>query len=122
MTSKGFKPEPHISAGEAARLERICDAVLSDDTDAPERFVAWSNRITQRLGGEKAWERWFVHCANDDLGCAIAAGSSEENGEIKGDHINRKCMQRLALVWRGDRFSMTEVIGLLDKHSRGKAA
>lgn len=309
---KGFKPEPHLSAGEAARLERICDAVLSGDTDAPGRLIAWSNRITQRLGGEKAWEQWFVHHANEDLGYAIAskfhkamhkimppeiqqelmdkskecltsifrddgltlgkdfsmspdggfllgdkavqklkadmppqawadwesqgliksmggcpweavekhlgvpfrqnllnrlselvsqgraaaviagwmfttacgvsgqvvgddtdlyllavmvthlqnqhhhewmaikesfeanefvdgdelldmdinclcdvviaAGSSEENGEIKGDHINRKCMERLALVWRGDKFSMTEVIGLLDKHSRGKAA
>lgn len=72
------------------------------------------------------------NCANGDellamdINClcdvAIAAGSSEENGEIKGDHINRKCMERLALVWRGDKFSMTEVIGLLDKHSRGKAA
>lgn len=312
MTSKGFKPEPRLSKGEAARLERICDAVLSGDTDAPERFAAWSNRITQRLGGEKQWDRWFVYHANDDLGyaiaskfhkaihkilppsirqemsskarecltsilqndgltlgkdfsmtpdgglilgeaaieklkadmphqawadwesqvliksvtscpweavekrldihfrqnilhriselveqgraaaviagwmitvscgvsnqvmgsnedltlfnlmlrhlhenheatankvwaaiqsgdcangdellamdinclcdVAIAAGSSEENGEIKGDHINRKCLQRLALVWRGDKFSMTEVIGLLDKHSRGKAA
>lgn len=309
---KGFKPDPHISAGEAARLERICDAVLSDDIDAPERFVAWSNRITQRLGGEKAWEQWFIHHANDDLGyaiaskfhaaihkilppsirqemsskarecltsifrddgltlgkdfsaaldggfilgeaaierlkadlppqawaawesqgliksvascpweavekrldipfrqnllhrlsalveqgraaaviagwmmtiscavtnqvvgtdedltlfnlmlrhlqenykatakevwtalqsgncadgdellemdinclcdVAIAAGSSEENGEIKGDHINRKCMERLALVWRGDKLSMTEVIGYLDKYTEGKAA
>jgi hypothetical protein len=312
MNNKGFKPEPHISKGEAARLERICDAVLSGDNDAPERFVAWSNRITQRLGGEKAWTQWFVHHANDDLGyaiaskfhdalyqclprdvqremsgkskecltsiflddgltlgkdfsmapdggfilgeksieklkadmppqawadwesqgliksfssctweavekrlgfpfrqnllhrlsklvqqgraaaviagwmltiscgvsnqvmgndedqtlfrlmlghlkqnhspvseqvwnaiqsghcadgdellkmdinclcdVAIAAGSSEENGEIKGDHINRKCMERLALVWRGDRFSMTEIIGYLDKYTNNKAA
>jgi hypothetical protein len=53
-----------------------------------------------------------INCLRD---VAIAAGSSEENGELKGDGMNRACMERLALVWRGDRLSMTEFIGLYDK-------
>ena len=74
MSSKGFGyQEPHISAGEAARLERICDAVLSGDHDAGRSLAAWTDRITRKLGGEKAWKTWFVHHANDELGYPLAS-------------------------------------------------
>lgn len=57
-----------------------------------------------------------INCLCD---VAIAAGSSEENGEIEGDFINRQCLERLALVWRGDRASVPELIAALDKHTKG---
>jgi hypothetical protein len=54
-----------------------------------------------------------------DINClcnvVIAAGSSEENGEIKGDYISQKCLERLALVWRGDKFSIPKTIRHLDQ-------
>jgi hypothetical protein len=52
----------------------------------------------------------------------IAAGGSEENGEIKGDGISRDGLQRLSLVWRGSSFSVPELICELDKFTDGKKA
>jgi hypothetical protein len=74
MNSKGFRYQtPHIGQGEALRLGRICDAVLSgEEPDAPKQLASWMSRITRKLGGEKAWSDWFIYSLNDDLGYAIA--------------------------------------------------
>jgi hypothetical protein len=50
---KGFQPSPHISQGEAARLERLCDAVLNGEPEAPQKLSAWTDRIAQKLGGQR---------------------------------------------------------------------
>jgi hypothetical protein len=74
MNKKGFGDNQlTVSNAEIARLERICDAVLGNDLDAPIRLCSWVERITRSLGGHKQWERWFVHYANENLGVAIAS-------------------------------------------------
>jgi hypothetical protein len=60
--------EPHISENDSVELERICDRVLSGDTDAPDELTRWMNRTTQKLGGEQAGHHWFVHNSHNDLG------------------------------------------------------
>jgi hypothetical protein len=94
MTGQGFQPTPHISQGEAQRLEKICDRVLSGEPDADRSLHSWVERITRKLGSEKAWGDWFVHHANDDLGYAIASKFHEAMLQVMPTEIRQKLMDK----------------------------
>jgi hypothetical protein len=68
MNNKGFKPQQRLTQGEKARLERAIEKVLSGEPNAPQALINVTNRITRQMGGDAAWQSWFVYSSNADLG------------------------------------------------------
>jgi hypothetical protein len=73
----GFQPRPHITKGDIARLERICDRVIAGESGADMQLSDWTDRIAQKLGGQRRWEDWYVNYSTADLGHAIARKLNE---------------------------------------------
>lgn len=116
----------------------IANQVVADSDD-PTLLAAMLARVRakhpdlyqQILAVGEAEEDWSVEQLMDYgiyplTDVLRAAGGSEDNGEISsdGEGYSRQGLERLALVWRGDRYSLPELIGIMDQHlgNGGQAA
>lgn len=112
----------------------VANQVVGNDDD-PALILAMLARVKEKhpdlyqqiMAAGEAEEDWSTEQLMDYgiyplTDVLIAAGGSEDNGEISpnGEGYSRKGLERLALVWRGGEYSVNEVIGLMDKHLGGE--
>ena len=110
--------------GDPESLDLFIMLVARLKSKSPEVY----QQVWMALESDECWdgERLMDYGICPMVDVLRAAGGSESDGCVSpdGEALSRKGLERLALVWRGDRFSVTELIAMMDQHlgNGGQAA